>query len=100
MNRTTREFEAQVLAKSAATVSKAHAVLESRLPIGLQVFFGVVLGGAMSFALASVAAPIAVKVVVVATLAGSIISIFGLISMHQRLEAALVLLHSLEQQRV
>ena len=100
LNRSTGELEAQVLAKSVATLSKARSVLESRPPIGLQVLFGVVLGGAVSFALASLAAPIAVKVVVVAALAGSIISIFWLISMHRRLEAALVLLHSLEQQRV
>ena len=99
MNRTTEELEAQVVARSSARVSKARSVLDSRPPIGLQILFGVVFGGAVSFALASLAAPIAVKVVVVAALAASIISIYGLICMRRRLEAALVLLHAIEQQR-
>ena len=96
----TEELEAQVLARSAARASKARSVLDSRPPIGLQVLFGVVFGGAVSFALASLAAPIAVKAVAAAALAGSIISVFGLISMHRRREAALVLLDSLERHRV
>ena len=100
MNRSIEELEAQALAKAAATVSKARSVLDSRPPIGLQILFGVVFGGAVSFALASLAAPMAVKAVVAAALAGSIIAVFGLISMHRRLEAALVLLHAIEQQHV